>query len=341
MAKITYLFGAGASYGAVPIVEQIPAAFDEVISRLSASEMQLENFNSFKLKSNHIDDTSKFEYQNMLIEDLIWLKNESASHASIDTFAKKLSIKNDHENLTRLKITLSTFFSIIQTINPINSRYDAFFASILESVDAFPENIRILSWNYDNQLELAYSNFTNDSNINTISDRLKMFSKNNSRIKLKQDKFTIVKLNGTASLMHGQGFIESSFLPRKYKIFDKVAFENILSNYAAAKCFTNEYFPALSFSWEPEYFGKNLFETIKTVASDTSVLVVIGYSFPFFNRSIDRKILELMPNLNKVYIQDPNAIGIKDRIKAVIGDKVVPISPIVDDMKLFYFPNEL
>ena len=40
--------------------------------------------------------------------------------------------------------------------------------------------------------------------------------------------------------------------------------------------------------------------------SGHTILVIIGYSFPFFNREYDRKIIEILKNsgLNKVYYQD-------------------------------------
>ncbi len=93
--------------------------------------------------------------------DILRLKEESYKHSSIDTFAKKLYSKND-SNLKKLKYILSCFFLYEQTLN-FDNRYDSFFASILESHTEIPENLKIISWNYDSKLEIAFSDFSNSS----------------------------------------------------------------------------------------------------------------------------------------------------------------------------------
>jgi hypothetical protein len=40
------------------------------------------------------------------------------------------------------------------------------------------------------------------------------------------------------------------------------------------------------------------------VAAETQILVIIGYSFPIFNRQTDKKIIDAMTRLQKVYVQD-------------------------------------
>lgn len=82
---------------------------------------------------------------------------------------------------------------------------------------------------------------------------------------------------------------------------------------------------------------KSLSETTK----DTEQIVVIGYSFPFFNRVMDREIFGGMPNLKKVYVQDKNPSAVMEAIGAVLpmGKKVelVPVS----NCEQFYLPGEL
>lgn len=76
-----------------------------------------------------------------------------------------------------------------------------------------------------------------------------------------------------------------------------------------------------NFAWENDsrYFhkysghAKNI-ETAEMIAAETEILVVIGYSFPVFNREIDVLIFNRMRNLKKVYIQDKNP----DRIKSTM-----------------------
>lgn len=67
---------------------------------------------------------------------------------------------------------------------------------------------------------------------------------------------------------------------------------------------------------------------------------MIGYSFPFFNRETDRNILNRMPKLKTVYIQDKNPSAVKQAIEAVLPDREVNIIPI-DNCDQFYLPKEL
>ena len=93
------------------------------------------------------------ELQIELIEDIKWLFDLSNDHASVDTAAKKLFIKGDYKNLLRLKVALSIFLIVEQILKSPDKRYDSFFSSILgDSKSDFPKNIRVVSWNYDLQL---------------------------------------------------------------------------------------------------------------------------------------------------------------------------------------------
>lgn len=61
------------------------------------------------------------------------------------------------------------------------------------------------------------------------------------------------------------------------------------------------------------------------MVSGTTILVVIGYSFPFFNREVDKQIFNELNNrvLKKIYFQDPvlngkqliSQFGLSDNLK--------------------------
>jgi hypothetical protein len=73
----------------------------------------------------------------------------------------------------------------------------------------------------------------------------------------------------------------------------------------------------------------------------TNVLVVIGYSFPFFNREIDRKIIKAMSKIHKVYFQSKEPDALVERFQAIIpGIKTEALKPITD-VEQFLLPNEL
>ena len=47
-------------------------------------------------------------------------------------------------------------------------------------------------------------------------------------------------------------------------------------------------------------------------------MVVIGYSFPFFNRPIDRLIFRKMDKLEKIYIQDLYPENVKQSLRSAL-----------------------
>jgi hypothetical protein len=61
--------------------------------------------------------------------------------------------------------------------------------------------------------------------------------------------------------------------------------------------------------------------TAKEVLLNTSHLVIIGYSFPTFNRKMDKEIINSISNLKKVTIQslDENIDEIYYRFKSLFG----------------------
>ena len=97
---------------------------------------------------------------------------------------------------------------------------------------------------------------------------------------------------------------------------------------------------SISFAWEEENERSGIIQKARQDVSETNILVVIGYSFPFFNRIIDRDIIRGMNKLEKVYFQAPDANDIKERFLA-IRDDIAPDKLLTRfDVKQFVFPNE-
>ena len=103
------------------------------------------------------------------------------------------------------------------------------------------------------------------------------------------------------------------------------------------------------FSNEHEF--KNPFSQIAIknsirIAENTEILVVIGYSFPIFNRSIDKFLIEHMTNLNKVYIQDISPDNIyttmKNSFKNLQNSEINSIDIVKNNnLDQFLLPYEL
>ncbi len=337
--KVTYLFGAGASKEALPIVNEIPSRIEEIIEILEKDE--------FKLPNNAFYDIldikkSKLQIQNELIQDIKWLLDKSKNHASIDTFAKKLRITKKYDELKRLKISFSVFLILEQTRKKADKRYDSFFASLLtENYINFPKNVRIISWNYDFQFEKAFIEYSEENNLSRNQSILNVLTKFTND-DFENSKFSIIKLNGSSNIIDPKW-------RRQYYFFnefnDKISVEfidEILSHFAYLRYKITDHHSGLSFAWEGNINDKNgVINISKNETFDTEILIVIGYSFPYFNREIDREIIGNMVNLKKVYFQDPFADNIKERFLSIIPSFKPENLISRFDVGQFLLPNEL
>jgi len=138
--KITYLFGAGASYNAVPILDSLSENICFVASNLKSRVTISPNINETFDYSLYTDIIKSFS------NDLIYLADKSEEYGTIDTYAKKLELNNENEELRKMKFLVSMFFVIWQgyfyqgkiinkdgldTYSDIDSRYKSLISNYL------------------------------------------------------------------------------------------------------------------------------------------------------------------------------------------------------------------
>lgn len=331
MSKIVYLMGAGASAKALPVINQISDSITNLIKLLQKKENQLDDVRLYK-------DYTKLDCQKEFIKDLQWLRANSKNHQSVDTFAKKLFLIQDFNNLNRLKITLSTLLTFEHELNPPDERYDAFFASLQEKLYEFPTNLRILSWNYDNQFEQSFANYSGQGIIEDNKYRLNVNEKN--AYNTNKSGFGIYKLNGSIGFSSLRSMSTFSHEFEQDGSIKKPFLEEIISNYMKKRN-DQDYAHTLSFAWEQDIDSDSFFESLRNEIMDMEVLVVIGYSFPFFNREIDRKLFKDWRHLKKVYFQDKYPETIKERFQAIRDDIEDKNLICKKDLDQFLIPNEL
>lgn len=354
MYEVVYLLGAGASYGArnesttsyceqekshivrgLPLMSEIPLEMNTVIKKLESfiTDKDLD----VVVKNNRT-------YRDVL-EDLIksfkQINEECKDSYTIDTLAKRAMILENgnggYENLGKyneIKMLVSIFFLIEQVLYPIDLRYDIFLADTLREVSTskfkINRRIRILSWNYDSQIELAYKRFTG-MDFTLARKFLSISDLNEYQVNYDQ----IVKLNGTANFKDPIDFTEydrldSEFLKSILKAYNEFESARTINNSTSQPC--------ISYAWENN--GENTLGYME----ETKTVVVIGYSFPFCNRVTDRMVFSGMKNLEKIYIQDQNPTPIIDTIKPALVDNPrhdkIELIPIRDVNK-FFMPPEL
>jgi hypothetical protein len=315
LKNIAYYIGAGASAQALPVVSQFPDRIELMIKNIEEK-----NKIPGIIQSSLLEESANKEF----IESLNWLLIESKRHASIDTYAKKLFIKDDRQKLLKLKAIITAFFTIEQGLNHVDKRYDSFFASILEP-DSFnnisiPSNIKILTWNYDNQFEKAFYDYCNnkDDVLNKITFNDKQFYHFNG-------------YSGTSQPGHIGTSFKSIFNEKSNHIMEGIKL------YRECMSSDSSYSIDIRYAWEDQTktILNNSIEKLNLESIET--LIVIGYSFPYFNKEIDKIVLSSMTNLKSIYLQFPEGIhnSIKERIEA-IGPKC-DIHNLLG-LDLFYIP---
>lgn len=341
MTHITYLIGAGASANSLPVVKGIEERLEGFINTLNQDSKKLEHDKTFSLPND--GNKTKQEWQTDLLDDLIWLKVHSEKHHSIDTFAKKLWIKDQNDELRKLKLCLTIFFIYEQLVNKVDERYDTFFAAILGKNFSFPQNMNVISWNYDLQFELAFQEYSDSRSITGVNNRLDIISKFSPNNEREIKNLGISKINGSCSKIYDYNdqliFDFSTTLNMSY---GKEWLEEIVKGYAVCKI-DNDFYSSLSFAWEDDHPGSRILQNTQILTYLTEVMVVIGYSFPYFNREIDRKIIREMRHLRKVYFQAParDLKGLIERFRAIRSDFSNETFIPIDNIDSFFLPDEL
>ena len=206
---------------------------------------------------------------------------------------------------------MSLYFTLEQRRKLPDVRYDNFWASILKSRTEFPSNIRIISWNYDFQLELTYQDFFGHDSLKVARETLNVTSQETDFVHFRNtDQFGIFKLNGSATFnTNSIENRETNYLIDKFQtstIEDFII--GVVEKYDKLCSLPRVHINHLTFAWEHQKDSK-FYAHLKESICNTGILVVIGYSFPFFNRDIDKLVLnEFMgEKLRKVYFQAPDA----------------------------------
>lgn len=352
MENITYILGAGASYNTVPVVNLIGSCL-EIYKEYLEIIIKDRETNTINLNIKH-----HLKVLNEIIE-------EEKRHYSIDTYARKLFLKGGDSivKYKDLKITLACFFHFIQckreysfskyriTSNllkkhehlkniilgeVVDKRYDSFFATILKKDEndilRLPENINIISWNYDFQIELAFAEYLSDKNpSNRLYEQIRLSP--NTKMEFYEGA-KILKLNGTASLGKKGEMLFRSF-----------GANNIESHQGIYDFFGEipQTEPLLSFAWEQQDFQVQLIKRAKEIIKQSNKIVVIGYSFPDFNRSVDLQLFEHINYEAKIYYQIPEKDyeHFSERLNNILLDFIpvnVEVMPVFD-LDQFYIPT--
>lgn len=340
MSKLIYLLGAGASYGKrnekCSIIEGLPI-MDEIKRELYEFKTWFGNIEDIEKPIIILKKKRPFkEVQQYVVNAITFFLKALEGRKSIDCLAKDLYDNYDswaeEVNIScgnlygYLKFLMASFFLYEQHLYPHDTRYDSFLNTILTSEGNIPENMYFLTWNYDMQLELAYY--------------MKTGKQLPVCIPVEKEGYTtdakVFKINGSANYFNKNHM--NCFVVKD----EKELVERIFHQYAITHSEDGRFFSSgttdLYFAWEKEVFDQKS-EFLKRNTKDAETLVVIGYSFPDVNAIIDKEILNSMPNLQRIYVQDKYPQDIIQKMKLLLNERLKNCIEPIFDMTKFFIPE--
>ena len=342
-SHVLYLFGAGASAEAIPVVDDLPKDMKKIAGRLT------EWHENHRLPSE-IKERARIICTNLkdLANTVNEVKKSQGIECTVDKYISSLSKKQSVKaqvKYEKSKNTLATYILLRQFFNTdehiqIDERYGDWLRNVVpdREQEKFANNIRCLTWNYDMQMELAYyQHFYKEKeslppgkiinafsypqpvsvtsrahpsqlglHLNGIVLPTEIRFPDNGRLQKRFEPF----LNGLFEPMleanHSKGEFSSSGGGRKL----------LISLLELSKKYT------LQFHWDWQNSNRLWTDAVlekaiveHKILGNAECVVVVGYSFPGCNGNMDRKILRSLEHLPvKIYIQDPEADVVKERI---------------------------
>lgn len=270
--RIRYIIGAGASALAIPTVQGFIMLFSKWEKNLTGK------FGSNNLERVVLDRVHR---------EMIKLSSKVNSTFSIDTYARMLWIRGDFKGLNALKTTITLLLTLEQLNRPSDKRYDVFLGSLLQRENdqlIFPRNIQIISWNYDFQIELSLA---------------KILGVNPDKIDVSEvfEPHQFVRVNG--AVLCPESFKKSNKEPKYVNGIDVYKCWPLIKKAGTSLYRNRDSIGAIKFAWEEE---RN-FSEINSFKPN--VTVIVGYSFPTFNREVDLNLFETYysDQSDPVYIQ--------------------------------------
>jgi hypothetical protein len=295
MKMVTYLLGAGASADVLPVAAKMEERLNVLLSEDDGSlgKAVREAHGVANYTNDILLPWRGGQYGMPFTGELIKLREIAKEHPTLDTHARMLWTKNgmrgDGQEQYDFKALLACYFLLLQTKDrKVDPRYELFFGPRLDAhgedhtVPALQPNIRILTWNYDIQLEKAYNGF--------VSDRRYAYE-------VISQSDIVQRLNGSCITLFDYAYAQRQ-LGTVFGGFTKDTIPQIRDFYNDMRKNPQ---PGIHFAWETE--DGPIEDKVYIIARNTEVLVVCGYSFPDFNKYVDHLILTEMKRLNKIYVQ--------------------------------------
>lgn len=313
MKNVTYLIGAGASYYSCPIWKEQGVKMLELAKKYLDPE-----------KCNFDKEPKLDSEKDKVLWNIGYFGVQAEKYGTIDSYARKLFLNQSHQELLKLKESVSIFFTLWHLTNDYNlksreveggsyrfeeidRRYISLLAAITDTNKnkdvVIKDNIRFVTWNYDLQIEFAFKAFNHDGmSWDDLSKNLKFRCKIGCN-----DLLQVCHLNGYHGFYYTDGneydFLTVSTAKTINDILNEIVYVSISSRRRQLEISNH-----INYAWESNHLAEKTRSEASRIFSETDILVIIGYSFPNFNKEIDKTLFDkLKGRPTKIYYQDPNA----------------------------------
>lgn len=292
-------------------------------------------------------------------------KQAVSAHLSFDTLFKKLYHQKEDNLIKEYKALILIYFIFEQLIkvpakvnmdkringktNNPDPRYEALIAGLLrptnDKID-FYAKINFITWNYDSNLTEGIRNFIEPTTplYKFILDKLR-----DNQIAC-SSQACITHLNGIAN----HPFLDKGLQPSEQSL--NYILLALINELYTGRIYS--YSSLISFSWEKLHYENDKLQVpdfvkdARDAIQRSNNIIIVGYSFPLYNRPIDSFILNPSTVSGKnVFIQCPNADEIKELLandlnihdttksNAVVPSKTL-VKPITN-CSSFFVPNSI
>lgn len=343
LVNITYYFGAGASANAIPMVSGINYGIEQLIAFIQYRTHDLKNNFEITIGEKQYSTKDLLEFYGFLNN---WYEQVQVS-PSIDTLAKRLFDNGYNKEYRNYKIFLTIVFYYFHfakrieenyngktfRLNVLDGRYENLFRSI-NSISteygfktSIPDCFNFVSWNYDFQFE--FSRIIDYPVNEPIEKKIEDFNKSIS------SSSRFIKLNGSSLL---ENIKNKEYLSKLTLKTDKELLHLLLIIYFELTDTTKD-LTSLRFSWE----NKVEISSFQRLAQKTDILVIIGYSFPSFNRLIDKLFYSNLKTECIVYTQGrdlTDSIRIKNYFEQCFSPNNKPKNIYAVESPFFFVPPQ-
>lgn len=337
--ELTYILGAGASFESMPVVKSFPYRFEEfsqyVTSLRGIPHIFINNRDFITTLENKAKELSR----------------QFKTHQSFDTYFKKLFHTEQTAEIFISKKVLNLYFlwehisetrdkpqnyseAVFWKKSIIDKRYDALIAGLLKPIGGKKETycpVNFITWNYDLNLFLSLKNYFYPHE--TLGKFLEYIRK--------EGQENIWEIGRQIKVINMNGYFYSSSLSneKSLPIINQETFNLLLKKSTDQHFsinFTDSDSELIKFAWESNL---GVGEKARDMIKESKNVVVVGYTFPLYNRLIDLSYLNLDNFSNcSLAIQDPNAENLKQDFLNMGGPRdSLSIKPITN-CESFYIP---